>query len=61
VEAERCLTDAFATDSRPLVTAWATARGLPADPFVAFRESGYLETITRERGDRNLASVTSYA
>ena len=39
----------------------ATARGLPADPFAAFRESGYLETITRERGARNLSSVTSYA
>lgn len=61
VEAERCLTEAFATDSRPLVTAWATAKGLPADPFVAFRESGYLEVITRQRGERNLASVNSYA
>jgi L-rhamnose isomerase/sugar isomerase len=61
VDAERCLTDAFATDSRPLVTAWATARGLPADPYTAFRDSGYLEAITRERGARNLASVTSYA
>ena len=61
VDAERCLTDAFATDVRPLVDAWATARGLPADPLRAFRESGYLETITRERGDRNLSSVTSYA
>ena len=61
VQAERCLTEAFATDARPLVRAWATVRGLPADPFAAFRESGYLETITRERGARNLSSVTSYA
>jgi L-rhamnose isomerase/sugar isomerase len=61
VDAERCLTAAFATDTRPLVTAWATARGLPADPFAAFHESGYLDTITHARGARNLSSVTSYA
>ena len=61
VDAERCLTDAFATDTRPLVSQWAAARGLPADPLHAFRESGYLEQITRERGDRNLSAVTSYA
>jgi L-rhamnose isomerase/sugar isomerase len=61
VDAERCLTDAFATDTRPLVSAWATARGLPADPYAAFRDSGYLEAITRDRGARNLSSVTSYA
>lgn len=61
VSAERCLTDAFATDTRPLVTAWATARGLPPDPHRAFRESGYLEVITRDRGARNLSSGTSYA
>jgi L-rhamnose isomerase/sugar isomerase len=61
MDAERCLTDAFATDTRGLVSAWATARGLPADPLAAFRHSGYLEAITHERGARNLASVTSYA
>ena len=61
VDAERCLTDAFATDTRPLVSAWAVARGLPADPLHAFRESGYLDEVTRQRGDRNLSSVTSYA
>jgi L-rhamnose isomerase/sugar isomerase len=61
VDAERCLTDAFATDTRPLVSAWAVARGRPADPLQAFRESGYLEEATRQRGDRNLSSVTSYA
>lgn len=61
VDAERCLTDAFATDVRPLVDAWARTRGLPPDPLRAFRDSGYLEAITRERSDRNLSSVTSYA
>ncbi len=61
IDAERCLTDAFATDTRPLVAAWARARALPVDPIVAFRDSGYLETVTRERGGRNLSGVTSYA
>jgi L-rhamnose isomerase/sugar isomerase len=61
VQAERCLTEAFATDTRPLVRAWAVTHGLPADPYLAFRESGYLEAISRERGARNLSSVTSYA
>jgi L-rhamnose isomerase/sugar isomerase len=61
VQAERCLTEAFATDTRPLVRAWAVRHGLPADPYAAFRESGYLEAISRERGARNLSSVTSYA
>ena len=61
VAAERCLTDAFATDTRPMVTAWATARGVPPDPYRAFRESGYLEAITRDRGARNLSSGASYA
>ena len=48
-------------DTRPLVSAWAVARGRPADPLQAFRESGYLDAATRQRGDRNLSSVTSYA
>lgn len=61
VDAERCLTDAFACDARPLVDAWASSRGLPPDPLRAFRESGYLEQITRERGARALSSASSYA
>jgi len=60
VRAESCLQDAFATDVRPAVREWRAARGLPADPMVAFRESGYLERITTERGSR-AAGVTSYA
>ncbi|HTV01227.1 MAG TPA: TIM barrel protein [Luteitalea sp.] len=61
VDAERCLTEAFAIDARPLVAAWATSHGRPADPLQAFRDGGYLDVITRQRADRNLASVTSYA
>jgi L-rhamnose isomerase / sugar isomerase len=61
VDAERCLTDAFATDVRGAVSSWAVARGLPADPLAAFRASGYLERVTDERRARNIASASSYA
>jgi L-rhamnose isomerase/sugar isomerase len=60
VAAESILQDAFATDVRPAIREWRTARQLPADPQQAFRESGYLDRITRERGAR-AASVGSYA
>jgi L-rhamnose isomerase/sugar isomerase len=52
VRAETCLQDAFATDVRPAIAAWRTAHGLPVDPLEAFRESGYLERITKERQGR---------
>jgi len=52
VVAESCLQDAFATDVRPIVASWRVAHGLPADPLAAFRESGYLERISRERAGR---------
>jgi len=66
VRAETCLTDAFATDVRPIVSDWRQAKGLPADPLEAFRESGYFERITRERADRASTrgaslGATSYA
>jgi L-rhamnose isomerase/sugar isomerase len=61
IAAESCLQDAFATDVRPVVREWRRARGLPEDPLTAFRGSGYLERIERERGARNLAGVSSYA
>jgi L-rhamnose isomerase / sugar isomerase len=60
VRAESCLQDAFATDVRPAIREWRTARGLPADPQQAFRESGYLEKITAARAARP-AGVSSYA
>ena len=60
VRAESILQDAFATDVRPAVREWRTSKGLPADPQQAFRESGYLERITAERGSR-AAGVSSYA
>ena len=61
VGAESLLQDAFATDVRPAIRDWRTARGLPADPMDAFRQSGYLERITAERSEKNLAAITSYA
>ena len=61
VDAESCLKDAFSSDVRPAIAEWAASKGLPADPMAAFRESGYLERITADREQRNLAAVTSYA
>jgi L-rhamnose isomerase/sugar isomerase len=61
VKAESMLQDAFATDVRPAIREWRQSKGLPADPMDAFRQSGYLERITKRRGARNAQSVTSYA
>jgi L-rhamnose isomerase / sugar isomerase len=61
VAGESVLQDAFATDVRPVIQEWRESKGLPRDPMGAFRESGYLERITKERAARNARSVTSYA
>jgi len=61
VRAESCLQDAFSTDVRPAIREWRVAKGLAADPLNAFRESGYLERITRDRHDRNMSTISSYA
>lgn len=61
VRAESLLQDAFATDVRPVICEWRDNNGLPRSPMEAFRQSGYLERITKERVDRNSASVSSYA
>jgi L-rhamnose isomerase/sugar isomerase len=61
VRAESLLQDAFATDVRPIIREWRIGRGLPADPMDAFRSSGYLEKITRERSSRNTNDRSSYA
>ena len=60
IDAEECLRRAFMTDALPLVRDWRRARGLPEDPLAAFRETGYLARITRERDGRRKAS-SSYA
>jgi len=61
VAAELLLQDAFATDVRPAIAEWRRARGLPADPLAAFRESGYLDRITEQRRHRAAAPSSSYA
>jgi len=61
IDAEQCLKDAFATDVRPVLREWRRAKGLAEDPLAAFRESGYLERITRERREKNQSSGGSYA
>lgn len=61
VDAEETLRTAFWQDTRPIVAEWRKSKGLPADPLKAFRESGYLERVSRERKDRNLGGGSSYA
>jgi len=61
VKAEGMLQDAFNTDVRPAIREWRVSNGLPEDPMEAFRQSGYLERITKERSASNSKSVSSYA
>ena len=61
VDAEETLRGAFWQDVRPAIRAWRKSHGLPEDPMEAFRGSGYLERITRERADKNLGASASYA
>jgi L-rhamnose isomerase/sugar isomerase len=61
VRAESLFQDAFATDVRPTIEKWRDSKGFPRDPMTAFRESGYLDRITKERTARNAGSVSSYA
>ncbi len=61
VEAEECFRDAFWYDVRPILREWRRNHGLPEEPMLAFRESGYLERMTSERRSRNLETVSTYA
>src|SRR5665213_1484998 len=61
VAAEETFRTAFWTDVRPIVKEWRQARKLPVEPLEALKQSGYVETISRERGARNANSVSSYA
>ncbi len=61
VRAETCLQDAFSTDVRDAVREWRAVKGLPADPLTAFRDSGYLERITKARSGRPLGDGSAYA
>jgi L-rhamnose isomerase/sugar isomerase len=61
VKAETLLQDAFNTDVRPAIRDWRASKGLPEDPMEAFRQSGYLERISKERAAKNSQNVSSYA
>jgi L-rhamnose isomerase/sugar isomerase len=61
VIAESLLQDAFATDVRPVIQEWRFSRGLPKNPMEGFRQSGYLERITKLRSARNSQNESSYA
>jgi len=61
VDAEECLKEAFSSDVRPVIRDWRRSKGLPESSMKAFRESGYLQRVSRERGERNAATSASYA
>lgn len=61
VGAEECLRDAFATDVRPALAAWRTARGLPPDPLSEHRASGYVARAAAARLPRKRTGGGSYA
>jgi L-rhamnose isomerase / sugar isomerase len=61
VAAEELFRGAFWTDVRPMVKEWREARKLPGEPLKALTESRYVDTISRERGEKNAKSVSSYA
>lgn len=47
--ANNILMDAFNTDVRPALEDWRESRGLPREPFEAYRGSGELEQIAKDR------------
>lgn len=61
VDAEETLRSAFWQDVRPAVQEWRKSHDLPEDPLQAFRSSGYMERIVRERSEKNLGASASYA
>jgi len=52
VGAEQCLVDAYNLDVRPLLYAARDKLGVPSEPLRAFRESGHLKKLAKERGSR---------
>jgi L-rhamnose isomerase / sugar isomerase len=61
IDAEETLRGAFWMDVRHAIREWRKSRGLPEDPMLAFRGSGYLERVTRERSEKNRGTSASYA
>ncbi len=60
IDAEECLKSAFYTDVRATLVEWRRWKGLAPNPLKAFRGSGYLERVSKERSGRAQA-VSSYA
>lgn len=61
IDVEETLRAAFWQDVRPAIREWRKSRGLPEDPRLASRTSGYLERITHERSEKNRGATASYA
>ena len=61
IDAEECLKRAFFTDVTPVIREWRANHGLPQDPLTAFRESGYLERVRRDRAPRQPSLSGAYA
>ncbi len=61
IDAEETLKRAFRADVEPVITEWRRGHGLAEDPLAAFRVSGYLDRVGRERGSRKTHIVSSYA
>jgi L-rhamnose isomerase/sugar isomerase len=51
LEANAALTDAFATDVRPLLAELREDMGIDPDPMAAYRRSGHFDQIREERKD----------
>jgi L-rhamnose isomerase/sugar isomerase len=49
--AHRTLLDAYSTDLRPLCAKVREDMGAAADPIAAFKQSGYLERVVKERAE----------
>lgn len=49
LKANQILMNAFYMDVRPALAAWRESKGLPADPYQAFLDSGYMEKIASDR------------
>lgn len=60
VAAEELFRGAFWRDVRPVLGEWRESRGLPRDPLAALAESGYVQRISKERGE-TVAPANSYA
>ncbi|HSU20234.1 MAG TPA: TIM barrel protein [Acidobacteriaceae bacterium] len=61
IEAEECFRSAFWYDVRPAVRAWRERHGLAGDPLQELANSGYVERVSRDRGEKNRRSTATYA